>query len=291
MTPQVLANVILPIALGIMMWVMGLALTVDDFRRVGRQPQAIGLGITLQMLLLPALAWLVILVWQPPLTIAAGLVILAVCPGGATSNIISHLSRGDAALSVTLTAIVSLAAPFTIPVLVNLQLPWLGLESTDLHLPVLPTVMKLIVVTLLPVGLGMTMRRVFPNWCARWEPRLRVSTFLLFALLVVLLAYVNWSRLPGLWTVAAGACLTLCLAGMLAATLAARARGLPPPWQRTLAIEVGIQNAGTAMLVAAVLMGRPELAIAPLFYGILMNIPALLLIFHQQWRGAVGQPA
>ncbi len=99
----------------------------------------------------------------------------------------------------------------------------------------------------------------------------------------LLLAEVNWDRLLGLLTVAAGACLSLCLITMAAATLVARAADLPGAWQKTLAIEVGIQNAGTAMLVAAVLMDRPASAIAPLSYGILMNIPALGLIGQQQW--------
>ncbi len=283
MTPQLLATVILPIALALMMLVMGLALVPEDFKRVKRFPRVVALGIGLQMLALPLLAWLVIGLWRPPLEVTAGLIILAVCPGGATSNVISYLSRGDAALSVTLTAIVSLVAPFTIPFLVNLQLPWLGLEAQSFYLPVLPTIMKLALITLVPVALGMTVRHFFPRWCARWEPRLRQISLYAFAALVVLLAHVNWDRLPGLLTVAAGACLSLCLLGMLTAGLTARARGLSGSWQRTLAIEVGVQNAGTAMFVAAALMGRPELAIAPLFYGILMNVPALSLIAQQQW--------
>lgn len=290
MTPQLLANVVLPIALALMMWVMGLGLNPGDFKRVTRFPQVVALGIALQMLGLPILAWLVVQIWQPPLELAAGLLILAVCPGGATSNVISYLSRGDAALSVSLTAIVSLVAPFTIPFLVNLQLPWLGLESMDFHLPVLPTIAKLVLITLVPVAIGMSLRQLWPRWCERWEPRLRQISLLAFAALVLLLAQVNWDRLPGLLTVAAGACLSLCLLGMTMAALAARAAGLSGSWQRTLAIEVGVQNAGTAMLVAAVIMGRPELAIAPLFYGILMNIPALGLIVQQQWlaRRQVG---
>ena len=94
-------------------------------------------------------------------------------------------------MSVSLPAIVSLVAPFTIPFLVNLQLPWLGLESADFHLPVLPTISKLVLITLVPVAIGMTLRKYFPEWCERWEPRLRRISLFAFAALVLLLAEVN----------------------------------------------------------------------------------------------------
>ncbi len=284
MTPQTLANVVLPMALAFLMWVMGLSLRPADFLRVGRYPGVILWALSLQLMLLPALAWLVIGIWKPPLTLAAGLLILSVCPSGVTSNIISQLSRGDAALSITLTAIGSVIAPFTIPLLLNPQLPWLGLLAAEFALPVMPTIGSLVLVTLLPVLLGMLVHHRLPGFSGRWEPRLRRLTLPAFASLVVLLGIVNWERLPGLWTAAAGACLSLCVLGMLSAAAIARVRGYSPAWQRTLAVEVGIQNAGTGMLVAAVLMGRPELAITPLFYGILMNLPALILIAQQQWQ-------
>jgi BASS family bile acid:Na+ symporter len=281
MTPQMLANVILPAALAFLMWVLGLAVRPADFLRVARFPTVIALALCLQFFLLPLLAWLVIAVWNLPVTLAAGLIILAVCPSGVTSNVITYLGRGDVALSITLTAIGSVVAPMTIPLLLNLQLPWLGLQVTEFSLPVLPTIGRLALITALPLLFGMLIRRRLPAFAERWEPRLRRLCLPAFATLVVLLAFVNRDSLPGLWSTAAAACLSLCTLAMLAGAGVARLRGYSVAWQRTFAVEVGIQNAGTGMLVAAVLMGRPEFAIAPLFYGVLMNLPALILIAQQ----------
>jgi BASS family bile acid:Na+ symporter len=281
MTSQLLANVILPVALAFLMWVLGLAARPADFQRLVRFPTVIGLALCLQFLLLPLLAWLVIALWDLPVTLAAGLIILSVCPSGVTSNVITYLGRGDVALSVTLTAIGSIVAPLSIPLLLNLQLPWLGLQVTEFSLPLLPTIGRLTLITVLPLLFGMLIRRRIPAFAERWEPRLRRLSLPAFAALVVLLAVVNRDELPGLWSTAAAACVSLCTLAMLAGAGVARMRGYSPAWQRTFAVEVGIQNAGTGMLVAAVLMGHPEFAITPLFYGVLMNLPALILIAHQ----------
>ncbi len=274
----------LPVALAGMMLVMGLSLTPAHFRQVLQRPGEVAMGLALQWLLLPMLAVGWILWLQLPPMLATGLVILAACPGGATSNIISHLSGGDGALSVTLTAVVSVLAPLLIPLSINLQLSLLQAEPLVLQLPWLKTALPLLLITAVPLLLGMLLAYWQPNWVQRWREALNRLAFALFMALVVWMTAVNLERLPQLWSATALACLGLCASAMLLTRL------LTQPWPRrtrqTLMVEVGIQNAGTAMVIAASILGQPQLALVALFYGILMNGPALLLIARQQWQQA-----
>ncbi len=283
-----LTQVALPLALAMMMLVMGLSLRPAHFVAVAREPKLILLGLALQLLLLPALAFLLVLVLSLPATLAIGLVILAACPGGATSNVISHLSGGDASLSVTLTALITLLAPLTLPLWVNTQLQWLNLDQLDLYLPWLPTLMPLLLVTVLPLLLGMALAASYPRRVSPALPWLNRLSLLLFMALVIAMAVANSERLPQLWSQATLACLGLCLLAMMSTALISRLLQLGERRSITLMVEVGIQNAGTAMLISATILQRPDLALVALFYGILMNLPALLLIGRRMLRQPVA---
>ncbi len=283
-----LTQIVLPLALAMMMLVMGLSLRPAHFVAVAREPKLILLGLALQLLLLPALAFLLVLVLSLPATLAIGLVILAACPGGATSNVISHLSGGDASLSVTLTALITLLAPLTLPLWVNTQLQWLNLDQLDLYLPWLPTLMPLLLVTVLPLLLGMALAASYPRRVSPALPWLNRLSLLLFMALVIAMAVANSERLPQLWSQATLACLGLCLLAMMSTALISRLLQLGERRSITLMVEVGIQNAGTAMLISATILQRPDLALVALFYGILMNLPALLLIGRRMLRQPVA---
>ena len=283
-----LTQIVLPLALAMMMLVMGLSLRPAHFVAVAREPKLILLGLALQLLLLPALAFLLVLVLSLPATLAIGLVILAACPGGATSNVISHLSGGDASLSVTLTALITLLAPLTLPLWVNTQLQWLNLDQLDLYLPWLPTLMPLLLVTVLPLLLGMALAASYPLRVSPALPWLNRLSLLLFMALVIAMAVANSERLPQLWSQATLACLGLCLLAMMSTALISRLLQLGERRSITLMVEVGIQNAGTAMLISATILQRPDLALVALFYGILMNLPALLLIGRRMLRQPVA---
>ena len=282
-----LTQVALPLALAMMMLVMGLSLRPVHFIAVAREPKLILLGLALQLLLLPALALMLVMMLSLPATLAIGLIILAACPGGATSNIISHLSGGDASLSVTLTALITLLAPLTLPLWVNTQLHWLSLDQLELYLPWLPTLMPLLLVTVVPLLLGMVLAARYPQPVLRALPWFNRLSLLLFIILVIAMAVANSERLPQLWSQATLVCLGLCVLAMAATALISRLLRLSERHTLTLMIEVGIQNAGTAMLISATILQRPDLALVALFYGILMNIPALLLI----GRRVLRQPA
>lgn len=283
---QLLTQLILPIGLALMMFSMGLALTLSDFRRIRIFPRPAILGIVMQLFLLPMVAWGVILllgIWvEIPQMIAFGLLILAACPGGATSNIISHLSGGDSALSISMTAVVSFIVPFIVPVSLAYQLSWLGGDPLGIQLPVLKTIMQLLSVTVIPVLMAMLLRHYWPKVIVNIEPVFRKITGLLFFLLVVLLLIVQWPQLQQLGLLTLLLCVTLslglCFTVMGLSYWISRNQGFDVRTGKTLAVEVGIQNAGMGIFIAAVLLKNPELALIPLTYGLVMNIPAFSLI-------------
>lgn len=280
--PQLLTQVLLPIMLALMMFAMGLSLTSKDFKRIVKYPKAAFSGILMQLLLLPIIAWGLILLlglWVsiPPL-VALGILILAACPGGATSNVISYLAGGEGALSISMTAFVSILMPFIIPVSLAYQLSWLGGEVINVQLPMVKTIVQLLLVTVIPVIIAMALRHRWSAVIIKVEPAFRKGSGLLFLILVLVLAITQWEKIQQLGWQVAGLCLALCLIAMLASYLIAKLLGLDFRTKKTLSIEVGIQNAGTGIFIAAALMNQQELALIPLTYGLVMNLPALVLI-------------
>lgn len=281
MQATLVSQIFLPFALFIIMLSVGMSLKLSDFMRVARQPVPVFLGILTQLLMLPVLGWIVVQLFSLPPLLAAGLMILTFAPGGATSNAITLLARGDAALSVSLTAINSLIIPFTLPLLTALILSWLSLEATLIRFPVAQAIGQMILITLLPVILGM----LFSQYCSELNRKLRALfrslALILMLMTVILLVVSSWDRLTVLLPQLALPVLVLVLAAMSLGYVLARLVGLDEPQQITLLVEVGLQNAGTALLVTSTLLQSPEMSASALVYGVLMQLPALLLI---AWR-------
>lgn len=275
-------TLVLPLALMWIMFCVGLTISMQDFRRVLVAPAAVVTGLVLQMVGLPLLALCIIYLLELPSTIAIGLWLLSLSPGGATSNAISQMSGGDAALSISLTALSSLLIPLTMP----LMLPIMMADSS-VNLPYQITVMKLFMVTILPVVLGMLVRSKTSLAWERWVPRLQRSSFAALLITVVVIVLANMQVVAQLWSIAGVAAMTLCLSGMLLGYLVSQFWVDNDTMATTFAVEVGIQNAGTAIFVAAVLLQRPEIALTPLLYGVLMNVPAFaLIVFRQRKRNS-----
>ncbi|MGF1724078.1 bile acid:sodium symporter family protein [Photobacterium nomapromontoriensis] len=282
---QTMLTVALPVALAWMMFTVGLTLKVADFSRVGRYPVQVIAGLAAQLIGLPLLAYGLVHAFNLPDVVAIGLWILALSPGGASSNAITHLCGGNTALSVTMTAISSVIVPFSLPLLLPLVFP-----SAQLVLPLKTAILQLVAVTIFPIGIGMLVRHYgsglrfqrFSQWAGR------SSLWALFFTVAVTLA-ANTNVFNQLFSVASLVAIVLCLGGMGLGAAVARgvlcSRGDNRDGQRltrTLAIEVGVQNAGTAIFVAVVQLQQPELALTPLLYGVLMNIPVLLMIYWHQ---------
>ncbi|MES9903647.1 MAG: bile acid:sodium symporter family protein [Sedimenticola sp.] len=281
MNSSIISQVILPIALFTIMFGMGMSLVVDNFRQVLSRPRTIFLGIGLQMVWLPLVGAAVVLLFQLPPELALGLLILTFAPGGATSNMIAFLCRADTALSITLTAIASLITPFTLPLLAAAAFQlWMG-DSQAIPFPVLETMLKLVVITIVPVSFGMLLNRYFPAFCEKSRKPVKVLSLLFLLLIIVGIARANWDQLPGYITIVGPAVMVMVIFAGGSGFWIARRLGLFTPQALTIGIEVGIQNAGTALLVTGTVLQNPAMSASALIYGILMQIPALLLI---AWR-------
>ncbi|MEW8156622.1 MAG: bile acid:sodium symporter family protein, partial [Candidatus Thiodiazotropha endolucinida] len=162
MNQDMILSLALPLTLFCIMFSMGTALVARDFRLIIESPSSVLIGIVSQMLILPIVALIVLLLLQLPPELFVGFMILAFSPGGTTSNMFSYLGRGNVALSITLTAIVSLVTPLTIPLFASQVIEWQLDSRSEIVLPFVPTFAKLVVVTLIPVALGMLLRHYRP---------------------------------------------------------------------------------------------------------------------------------
>ncbi len=281
MQTSYLTQFILPLALFSIMLGVGMTLKGADFARLWRTPGVVLLGVAAQLILLPLLGGLVLYWAELPPLLAVGLMVLTFAPGGATSNMLTLLARGDTALSITLTAVTSLVTPFSLPLLTLLTLQIYGLAGELPPFPVLTSILKVMLVTLLPVALGMLVAGLRPQWCARMIRSVKIGSLMFMTVIVAAIVRANWDRLPELIGQVGPVALLLAVCALLCGYLLARLAGLSEDRQVTLAIEVGIQNAGTALLVTGGLLQNAEMSASALIYGVVMQVPAMLIL---GWR-------
>lgn len=260
----------LPITLVVIMIGVGLSLTLQSFRNIIVYPRAILLGLVSQMLLLPLLAfWIADNMALSP-EFKVGLVVIAACPGGASAGLITHLLRGNVALSVSLTSVNSMLTVFSIPFITNLALERYLDQSARIILPFGKTIVEIGLMTILPALVGVFMRYRKPLWAKMLEKPLRVimPTLLLMAFLGIILferggaeaSYADFVSL--LWPNIA-----LNLVGMIGGFLLALVAGLGPTSRMTIAIEVGLQNSSLAIFVSQVLLQSSAMAMVAVVYG------------------------
>jgi BASS family bile acid:Na+ symporter len=281
--PDLLKAVLLPLGLILIMFGMGLGLTAGDFKRVIFSPKAKLVGLAMQLLALPLLAYSLAVLFRLPGELATGLMLVAACPGGPTSNIISHLSRGDTALSVTLTAFSSVITVFTIPLVVGTSMARFMGDQAVIQLPIGKTMIQLMVVTVLPILLGMLVHAKRPDFSRRMAKPVNVFS-LVFLGAIILLAVFQEKDLAAQIAAAGPAVATLNGAGMALGFGVAMLFRLPRPQRITIAIEVGIQNATLALGIALSLLESPRLAVPAVVYGLFMFATgaAMIVIFGRK---------
>ncbi|QFZ93379.2 bile acid:sodium symporter family protein [Synechococcus elongatus] len=272
MQSSLLSTVLLPLALFIIMFGMGLTLTVQDFRRIWQQPKAVAVGLIAQLLVLPLVGFAIAKLLPLSPALAVGVIILAACPGGPTSNLFTFLAAGDVALSITLTALSSLITIFSIPWVVNLGLQ-LFLDQTDsFSLPVGPTVLQIAVITILPVTLAMSLRHSAPQLAQRADRSVRwVSTAFLSAVIVGFFAQER-QNIVSFFQEVGGVVLLLNLLSMALGVALASITRLGYARATTIGLEVGIQNGTLAIAIAAspTLLNNPTMAIPAAIYSLVM---------------------
>ncbi len=280
MQSNLFTSVLLPLALAIVMLGMGLSLVPDDFRRITRAPKAVAVGTVCQVLLLPLIGALITLVVPMQPAIAVGLIVLAVCPGGPSSNLITYLAQGDVALSVTLTAVSSILTVFTIPIFTNIALQYFLGQSAAIELPIGQTMLQIFLITLLPIAIGMLIRDRFPVTAKRLEQHMGRIAIGLLALIIALLLVREGSKLPGFIVQVGIGVLLLNLAATAVGFLAGKLFGLSLAQQICIAIEVGIQNGTLAIAITAGLLNNPDMAVPAAVYSLLMYVTGFGAILY-----------
>lgn len=280
MESNILTEIFLPLSLAFIMFGMGLSLTFGDFKRILVYPKAVTIGLVNQLLLIPLVAFGLIQAFDVEAELAVGMMILAVCPGGATSNLITHLAKGDSALSITLTAFSSLITVFTIPFLVNFSIQYFMPEGgQEFQLNVFGTVISVILITAIPVLIGMIILRKIPNLALRVEPTFRKLSAVFFVIILIAAILKERQNLLTYISEVGPVALSLNIATLAIGFFSARLLGLNYKQSRTVSIESGIQNGTLGITIAATLIGNSQMTIPSAIYGILMFGTAGFMIF------------
>jgi bile acid:Na+ symporter, BASS family len=285
MQATLVTNTLLPIALGLIMFGLGLSLTVADFARVVRFPKAILVGLFTQTVILVGVAFAIAKAFDLSPELSVGLMLLAAAPGGATANIYSHLARGDVALNITLTAVNSALALVTLPLIVNWSLAhFLG---QDQYVPP-PTrkIVEVAVIIVVPVLLGMWVRAWRPGFAGAAEKPLRVFAVLVLAALVVTTAVIEWDQLRGFFAAVGLACLLFNLLSMAAGYALPKLVRLPEKQAIAIAMEIGIHNGTLAIFIALNVLGSATMSVPAAVYSLLMFITAAVFALLIQRRAS-----
>ncbi|ASR39508.1 bile acid:sodium symporter [Prauserella marina] len=268
MQDSALLEVGLPIALAIVMLGLGLTLTVEDFRRIGRAPRAVFVALAIQVTLLPAVAFALVVVFDLAPLLAVGVMLLASSPGGSTANLFSHLFGGDVALNLTLTAVNSVIAVVSVPVITNLAVDYFDVTG-ELGLQ-LDKIAQVVAVVLLPVVIGMLVKRRAPGLADRANRPVRIFSIMVLvgvaagALVAERANLAEYLRSVGVVTA------LFCVMSLAAGYAGARLARLDERQAIASAMEIGIHNTTMALTIALSVMQSSEIAIPAAVYSIVM---------------------
>ena len=290
MTDTTLITVGLPVALAIIMFGLGLSLTVADFRRVARTPRAVAVALVLQVLVLPVVAFGLVVGFDLDPLLAVGVMLLAASPGGTTANLFSHLFRGDVALNITLTAINSVLAAVSIPVITNFAIAWFDAEG-ELGLQ-LGKVVQVIAIVLVPVAVGMAVRRRSPAVAARADRPVRVFSIVVLVLVSLGALLGERENLAGYVEQVGLVTGLFCLASLGLGYTGARLLRLDERQAIATSMEVGIHNTTIALTIALSVLDSTEVAIPSAVYSVLMYVLATAFGYAiTRGRAAAYEPA
>jgi BASS family bile acid:Na+ symporter len=280
-----LPDVLLPLGLAVIMASLGLSLTPGDFRRVLVEPKGVLIGLANLFFISPLLAFTAAEVFNLEPELAVGLVLMGAAPGGVMANLLTHLARGETALSITLTAISSLAATITIPIYLGLATDHFG-ATLDSDVSLLGTVALVFAITVIPLAIGMLVRRRSPERAIAVEPRLKLAALAAFALIVFFAVASNWDRLTESFGAVAPAALALNLSAMTIAFTLGRLGRLPERQSTAISLELGLHNGTLTIAVAATIDER--LAIPAAVYSLFMFLTAVPFALFMSRRNGHG---
>ncbi len=277
---ELLSQVILPSSLAIIMFGMGMTLVPTDFTRVVKFPKAAIIGLTNQLILLPMVAFGLAIAFNLEPVMAIGLMAIAVAPGGATTNLVTQICRGNIALSVTLTAVASFVCLITIPLFLSSSMAYFEAgTAVPITLPIGQTIMQIMFITVIPISLGMVVRKFKPHFSDRMEKPMRTASTVIFAFVFLAILAANAKLfMSGIFAVGP-VTLILNLATMGIGYMTARAFNLDFKDSITITIESGIQNGTLSFVIVTTIINNVEMGIPIAIYSVWMFITAGILMW------------
>ena len=279
-----LTTIGLPVALGIIMFGLGLSLTVGDFARVLKQPKAVIVALLCQLILLPAICFGLVLAFQLPPVLAVGMMMLAASPGGTTANLYSHLFRGDVALNISLTAVNSVISVITLPIITNLAIAYFNPFDDQLGMQ-WAKVLEVFAIVLVPVAIGMLVRRFWPAFAKAMDKPVRIASVIILVVVIAGAVASNWTLLVENFARLAVITILFCLISLTVGYLVPRLLKVGKRQAIAASFEIGIHNATLAIVIAQTVLNSTELSLPAAVYGVLMFFIAFGFGFLIRERG------
>jgi BASS family bile acid:Na+ symporter len=275
----IITDIFLPLALAFIMFALGLGLTGADFLRVLKQPKDFLVGAISQIILLPIIAFILIKIWPISPELAIGVMIIAAAPGGVTSNILTSFAKGDVALSVSLTAIISLLSVITVPFIIITSLNLLDLNNVSQNISLTNMALSMFLIVTLPVILGMIIKKILSNFALSFEPIAKKISIFLFVLVLIGAILAERNNVIAYFAQAGLITLVLNVVMMIVAFYVAQLLGSGVAQKKCIAIECGLQNGTLAIFVATTLFGGGVYLIPAATYSLIMFATSLIFVF------------
>ena len=275
----IITDIFLPLALAFIMFALGLGLTGAEFLRVLKQPKDFLVGAISQIILLPIIAFILIKIWPISPELAIGVMIIAAAPGGVTSNILTSFAKGDVALSVSLTAIISLLSVITVPFIIITSLNLLDLNNVSQNISLTNMALSMFLIVTLPVILGMIIKKILSNFVLSFEPIAKKISIFLFVLVLIGAILAERNNVIAYFAQAGLITLVLNVVMMIVAFYVAQLLGSGMAQKKCIAIECGLQNGTLAIFVATTLFGGGVYLIPAATYSLIMFVTSLIFVF------------
>ena len=270
---------IAPIALAIIMLGLGLGLSLENFIRVFKKPNDFLTGLIFQLILLPILAFILVKIYNPPLELALGVMIIAAAPGGVTSNVLTKFANGDVALSISLTAIISLISIFSVPFIIFKSADLLGIQSLNSKISMIGISLKMFFVVTVPVFLGMLIRKFATNFIASKTKLIQKISIILFLIVFISIWIEEWSKIVSFITRAGLIAFTLNVLMMVLGYFLAKIFISGIEQRKCISLECGLQNGTLAVFVATQLVDNIVYIVPTAAYALIMFVTSIIFVF------------
>ena len=276
---SIVTDIFLPIALAFIMFALGLGLTGADFLRVIKQPKDFFVGAISQIILLPVIAFVLVKIWPISPELAIGVMIIAAAPGGVTSNILTSFAKGDVALSISLTAIISLLSVITVPFIIVTSIGLLGLENVSQNISLASMAISMFLIVTVPVIIGIIFRRFASNAAIKFEPIAKKISIVLFIIVLLGAILAEKDNIVSYFADAGLITLLLNVIMMIVAFYVAQLLATGNEQKKCIAIECGLQNGTLAIFVGTTLFGGGAFVIPAATYSLIMFVTSLIFVF------------